>query len=39
MPAAARGGVMRVPGAIREDGEVYYRDYRQTPHALNVVAT
>ncbi|MEF9882708.1 FtsK/SpoIIIE domain-containing protein [Streptomyces sp. P9-A4] len=39
MPAAARGGVMRVPVAMREDGEVYYRDYRQTPHALNVGAT
>ncbi|MFE0734445.1 FtsK/SpoIIIE domain-containing protein [Streptomyces sp. NPDC058855] len=39
MPAAARGGVMRVPVAMREDGEVYYRDYRQTPHVLNVGAT
>ncbi|MET8504131.1 FtsK/SpoIIIE domain-containing protein [Streptomyces sp. NPDC004787] len=39
MPAAARAGVMRVPVAMREDGEVYYRDYRQTPHALNVGAT
>ncbi|MBD0712401.1 MULTISPECIES: FtsK/SpoIIIE domain-containing protein [unclassified Streptomyces] len=39
MPAVARGGVMRVPVALREDGEVYYRDYRQTPHALNVGAT
>ncbi|WP_371636001.1 FtsK/SpoIIIE domain-containing protein [Streptomyces zaomyceticus] len=39
MPAAARGEVMRVPVAMREDGEVYYRDYRQTPHALNVGAT
>ncbi|WP_314619890.1 FtsK/SpoIIIE domain-containing protein [Streptomyces stackebrandtii] len=39
MPAADRGGVMRVPVAMREDGEVYYRDYRQTPHALNVGAT
>ncbi|MFC8505263.1 FtsK/SpoIIIE domain-containing protein [Streptomyces sp. NPDC057411] len=39
MPAAARGGVMRVPVAMREDGEVYYRDYRQTPHALNIGAT
>ncbi|MFJ5835072.1 FtsK/SpoIIIE domain-containing protein [Streptomyces sp. NPDC093089] len=39
MPTAARGGVMRVPVAMREDGEVYYRDYRQTPHALNVGAT
>ncbi|MEU9701351.1 FtsK/SpoIIIE domain-containing protein [Streptomyces sp. NPDC047981] len=39
MPAAAGGGVMRVPVAMREDGEVYYRDYRQSPHALNVGAT
>ncbi|MFC9384746.1 FtsK/SpoIIIE domain-containing protein [Streptomyces venezuelae] len=39
MPVATRGGVMRVPVAMREDGEVYYRDYRQTPHALNVGAT
>ncbi|MDT9693335.1 FtsK/SpoIIIE domain-containing protein [Streptomyces sp. P9(2023)] len=39
MPAIAAGGVMRVPVAMREDGEVYYRDYRQTPHALNVGAT
>ncbi|MEU3074557.1 FtsK/SpoIIIE domain-containing protein [Streptomyces laurentii] len=39
MPAVARAGVMRVPVAMREDGEVYYRDYRQTPHALNVGAT
>ncbi|MGW5418966.1 FtsK/SpoIIIE domain-containing protein [Streptomyces sp. NPDC003943] len=39
MPAVARGGVMRVPVAMREDGEVYCRDYRQTPHALNIGAT
>ncbi|MFF0480187.1 FtsK/SpoIIIE domain-containing protein [Streptomyces sp. NPDC004435] len=39
MPAAARAGVMRVPVAMWEEGEVYYRDYRQTPHALNVGAT
>ncbi|MEU7020725.1 FtsK/SpoIIIE domain-containing protein [Streptomyces sp. NPDC046203] len=39
MPAVTRAGVMRVPVAMREDGEVYYRDYRQTPHALNVGAT
>ncbi|MFE3074397.1 FtsK/SpoIIIE domain-containing protein [Streptomyces sp. NPDC059247] len=36
MPTVARSGVMRVPVAMREDGEVYYR---QTPHALNVGAT
>ncbi|MER7956857.1 FtsK/SpoIIIE domain-containing protein [Streptomyces sp. NPDC096030] len=40
MPARARGGgVMRVAVAMREDGEVYYRDYRQSPHALNIGAT
>ncbi|MEU7007075.1 FtsK/SpoIIIE domain-containing protein [Streptomyces sp. NPDC046332] len=40
MPAHAAGsGPMRVPVAMREDGEVYYRDYRQSPHALNVGAT
>ncbi|MEF9884402.1 FtsK/SpoIIIE domain-containing protein [Streptomyces sp. P9-A4] len=39
MPAAGRSGVMRVPVAMREDGEVYHRDYRQTPHALNIGAT
>ena len=40
MPALAVGaGPMRVPVAMREDGELYYRDYRQTPHALNVGAT
>ncbi|MFG2774513.1 FtsK/SpoIIIE domain-containing protein [Streptomyces sp. NPDC048350] len=39
-PAHAAGsGPMRVPVAMREDGDVYYRDYRQTPHALNVGAT
>lgn len=39
MPTLPGGGVMRVPVALREDGEVYYRDYRQIPHALNVGAT
>ncbi|MFF9013138.1 FtsK/SpoIIIE domain-containing protein [Streptomyces sp. NPDC014870] len=39
MPVIAAGGAMRVPVAMREDGEVYYRDYRQSPHALNVGAT
>lgn len=39
MPTIAATGVMRVPVAMREDGEVYYRDYRQSPHALNVGAT
>ncbi|WP_330330397.1 FtsK/SpoIIIE domain-containing protein [Streptomyces sp. NBC_00536] len=40
MPAAAvPGGELRVPVALREDGAVHYRDYRQVPHALNVGAT
>ncbi|MEU6945284.1 FtsK/SpoIIIE domain-containing protein [Streptomyces sp. NPDC046316] len=39
MPALTGAGVMRVPIAMREDGEVFYRDYRQSPHALNVGAT
>ncbi|MET9606229.1 FtsK/SpoIIIE domain-containing protein [Streptomyces sp. NPDC006512] len=39
MPAAPPAGVLRVPVAMREDGEVHYRDYRQVPHALNVGAT
>ncbi|MFI5985898.1 FtsK/SpoIIIE domain-containing protein [Streptomyces sp. NPDC051555] len=32
-------GELRVPVALREDGAVHYRDYRQVPHALNVGAT
>ncbi|MER5727100.1 FtsK/SpoIIIE domain-containing protein [Streptomyces sp. NPDC002138] len=40
MPAVtAPGGELRVPVALREDGAVHYRDYRQVPHALNVGAT
>ncbi|MFJ9075630.1 FtsK/SpoIIIE domain-containing protein [Streptomyces sp. NPDC102278] len=39
MPAAVPDGVLRVPVALREDGEVHHRDYRQVPHALNVGAT
>ncbi|WP_392891842.1 FtsK/SpoIIIE domain-containing protein [Streptomyces sp. LN699] len=39
MPAASLAEVLRVPVAMREDGEVHYRDYRQVPHALNVGAT
>ncbi|MFE9562132.1 FtsK/SpoIIIE domain-containing protein [Streptomyces sp. NPDC006487] len=30
---------LRVPVALREDGQVHHRDYRQVPHALNVGAT
>ncbi|MGW6574244.1 FtsK/SpoIIIE domain-containing protein [Streptomyces sp. NPDC054945] len=39
MPAAEPDGVLRVPVALREDGEVHHRDYREVPHALNVGAT
>ncbi|MGW6864696.1 FtsK/SpoIIIE domain-containing protein [Streptomyces sp. NPDC054901] len=39
MPAASPAEVLRVPVAMREDGEAHYRDYRQVPHALNVGAT
>ncbi|MFI1955645.1 FtsK/SpoIIIE domain-containing protein [Streptomyces xinghaiensis] len=30
---------LRVPVALRADGSVHYRDYRQVPHALNLGAT
>ncbi|WP_405715961.1 FtsK/SpoIIIE domain-containing protein [Streptomyces xanthophaeus] len=40
MPAAAVSDEpLRVPVALREDGQVHHRDYRQVPHALNVGAT
>ncbi|MFD9336440.1 FtsK/SpoIIIE domain-containing protein [Streptomyces sp. NPDC060028] len=39
MPAAMPGEPLRVPVALREDGQVHHRDYRQVPHALNVGAT
>ncbi|WP_030152741.1 FtsK/SpoIIIE domain-containing protein [Streptomyces sp. NRRL S-244] len=39
MPRALPSEVLRVPVALREDGQVHYRDYRQVPHALNVGAT
>ncbi|MET9886232.1 FtsK/SpoIIIE domain-containing protein [Streptomyces sp. NPDC006430] len=39
MPAVLPTEVLRVPVALREDGEVHHRDYRQVPHALNVGAT
>ncbi|MFE5555228.1 FtsK/SpoIIIE domain-containing protein [Streptomyces sp. NPDC056544] len=39
MPAVVPGEGLRVPVALREDGEVHHRDYRQVPHALNVGAT
>lgn len=39
MPAAVPDEPLRVPVALREDGQVHHRDYRQVPHALNVGAT
>lgn len=40
MPAKLeRGEGLRVPVALREDGEVYYRDYQEVPHSLNLGAT
>ncbi|MFD9304565.1 FtsK/SpoIIIE domain-containing protein [Streptomyces sp. NPDC060048] len=40
MPAVvAPDEPLRVPVALREDGQVHHRDYRQVPHALNVGAT
>ncbi|MFE0376428.1 FtsK/SpoIIIE domain-containing protein [Streptomyces inhibens] len=39
MQAASDTGVLRVAAALRDDGAVHYRDYRQVPHALNVGAT
>lgn len=39
MPALHGDEPMRIPVALREDGEVFHRDYLQVPHALNVGAT
>ncbi|MFJ9913409.1 FtsK/SpoIIIE domain-containing protein [Actinacidiphila glaucinigra] len=39
MPAKIDATPMRVPVALRDDGEVHYRDYRKVPHALNIGAT
>jgi S-DNA-T family DNA segregation ATPase FtsK/SpoIIIE len=39
MPAKIEREGLRIPVALREDGEVHYRDYRQVPHALNLGAT
>ncbi|MGW7054900.1 FtsK/SpoIIIE domain-containing protein [Streptomyces sp. NPDC054887] len=39
MPAKVDRAPMRVPVALREDGSVHYRDYRQMPHALTLGAT
>ncbi|MFE2327331.1 FtsK/SpoIIIE domain-containing protein [Streptomyces sp. NPDC059385] len=39
MPARDDHEPMAIPVALREDGEVFHRDYLQVPHALNVGAT
>ncbi|OEJ24818.1 plasmid transfer protein [Streptomyces agglomeratus] len=39
MPVKVDRAPMRVPVALREDGAVHYRDYRQMPHALTLGAT
>ncbi|MFE4650994.1 FtsK/SpoIIIE domain-containing protein [Streptomyces sp. NPDC056707] len=39
MPAKVDRTPMRVPVALREDGSVHYRDYREMPHGLTVGAT
>ncbi|MGW2680128.1 FtsK/SpoIIIE domain-containing protein [Streptomyces sp. NPDC001436] len=38
-PEAEPDAALRIPVALREDGEVHHRDYREVPHALNVGAT
>ncbi|MFE6401736.1 FtsK/SpoIIIE domain-containing protein [Streptomyces alboflavus] len=39
MPARTKARLLRVPVALREDGQVHYRDYRQVPHSVTVGAT
>ncbi|WP_405808482.1 FtsK/SpoIIIE domain-containing protein [Streptomyces sp. NBC_00210] len=39
MPAKIEREGLRIPVALREDGEVHYRDYQEVPHALNLGAT
>jgi S-DNA-T family DNA segregation ATPase FtsK/SpoIIIE len=39
MPAKVEREGLRIPVALREDGAVHYRDYRQVPHSLNLGAT
>ncbi|MER7849579.1 FtsK/SpoIIIE domain-containing protein [Kitasatospora sp. NPDC096077] len=36
--AAAKSGLLRVPVAMRADGTVHYRDYRQAPNGLDLGA-
>ncbi|NUK39065.1 plasmid transfer protein, partial [Streptomyces lunaelactis] len=39
MPVKIERAGLRIPVALREDGEVHYRDYQEVPHALNLGAT
>jgi S-DNA-T family DNA segregation ATPase FtsK/SpoIIIE len=39
MPAKTQTDTLRIPVALREDGAVHYRDYREVPHSLNIGAT
>ncbi|NUK26304.1 FtsK/SpoIIIE domain-containing protein [Streptomyces lunaelactis] len=39
MPVKIEREGLRIPVALREDGEVHYRDYQEVPHALNLGAT
>jgi S-DNA-T family DNA segregation ATPase FtsK/SpoIIIE len=38
MPARVDRGALRIPVALREDGSVHYRDYRQVPHSITLGA-
>ncbi|MFJ9869824.1 FtsK/SpoIIIE domain-containing protein [Streptomyces sp. NPDC101165] len=38
MPARVDRSELRIPVALREDGSVHYRDYRQTPHSITLGA-
>ncbi|MCX4508993.1 FtsK/SpoIIIE domain-containing protein [Streptomyces sp. NBC_01619] len=39
MPAKVEREGLRIPVALREDGEVHYRDYQEVPHSLDLGAT
>ncbi|MFJ9903882.1 FtsK/SpoIIIE domain-containing protein [Streptomyces sp. NPDC101152] len=38
MPARVERGELRIPVALREDGSVHYRDYKQVPHSITLGA-
>ncbi|MFF4508624.1 FtsK/SpoIIIE domain-containing protein [Streptomyces sp. NPDC001401] len=38
MPARVDRAALRIPIALREDGSVHYRDYRQVPHSITLGA-